>query len=101
VCLFAFTSDAPGVSARVRVFAPWAGVDEDPATGSAAAAFAGYLARRQRPVDGTARWKVEQGVEMKRPSFIEIEADLEGGELKAVRVGGPTVVVAHGHLDLA
>jgi trans-2,3-dihydro-3-hydroxyanthranilate isomerase len=100
VFLFAFQAETRGVAAHARMFSPWAGVDEDPATGSAAAAFAGYLVRRERPADGTARWMVEQGFEMGRPSFIQVEADVIDGNPKAVRVGGQTVLVARGHIEV-
>lgn len=99
IFLFAFEAETRGVTAHARMFSPW-GVDEDPATGSAAAAFAGYLVRRQRPNDGTATWTVEQGFEMGRPSFIEIEADVIDGKPTAVRVGGQTVLVGRGHIDV-
>ena len=72
-------------------------VIEDPATGSACACLAGYLAART-PRDGTLRWVVEQGFEMGRPSIIHIEADKANGNITAVRVGGNTVLVSKGEL---
>ena len=46
--LFVFCRDPelPGSHMRARMFAPEFGIVEDPATGSAAAALAGYLAKR-------------------------------------------------------
>ena len=64
---------------RVRVFVPGLAVPEDPATGSANAALAGYLAVRT-PRDGTLRWRVAQGIEMGRPSRLEIEAHKQDGQ---------------------
>ena len=52
---------------------------EDPATGGAAAAFAGYLAARESMQTGTLRWVVEQGFEMGRPSLLYVEADVAEG----------------------
>lgn len=51
---------------------PWGGVVEDPATGAAAAAFAGYLRAHGRAVTGD-MLVIDQGVEMGRPSRIEVE----------------------------
>lgn len=70
---------------RARAPFPWGGVVEDPATGAAAAAFAGYLRSRGRAATGDT-FVVEQGVEMGRPSRIEVEL-LE----RAALVSGHTV----------
>ena len=79
------------------MYGPAVAVAEDPATGSACACLAGYLAART-PRDGTLKWVVEQGFEMGRPSILEIEADKQGGKITGVRVGGQTVLVAKGQL---
>ncbi|MGZ8414274.1 MAG: PhzF family phenazine biosynthesis protein [Gemmatirosa sp.] len=89
-----------GVDVHARVFVPGLSVPEDPATGSANAALAGYLAARTPRLDGTLRWVVAQGIEMGRPSRLELEADKRGGEITAVRVGGSAVVVSDGTLRL-
>ncbi len=98
-----FTHDAelPGCDLHARMFAPGAGVPEDPATGSAAAALAGLLAARSPESDGTLRWTVEQGLEIDRPSVIEIEAEKAGGEIVAVRVGGSAVMMSEGMMQIA
>ncbi len=57
---------------RARDPFPWAGVVEDPATGAAAAAFAGYLRAHGRAATGDT-FVITQGVEMGRPSRIEVE----------------------------
>ena len=44
------------------------------------------------------RWTVEQGVEMGRPSRIYLEADVQGGAVTAVRVGGTAVLVSEGRI---
>jgi trans-2,3-dihydro-3-hydroxyanthranilate isomerase len=97
VMLFAADPERPGSDMRARMYGPAVSIVEDPATGSACACLAGYLAART-PRDGTLRWVVEQGFEMGRPSIIEIEADKEHGRITAVRVGGRTVLVAKGEL---
>jgi trans-2,3-dihydro-3-hydroxyanthranilate isomerase len=85
---------------RVRMFAPSLGVAEDPATGSAAAAAAGWLLARQPRADGTARWRILQGDEIGRPSEIALEADVVAGTAAVVRVGGRSVMVGEGALRL-
>lgn len=97
-----FTHDAelPGCDLHARMFAPAAGVPEDPATGSAAAALAGLLAARSPESDGTLSWTVEQGLEIDRPSVIEIEAEKAGGEIVAVRVGGSAVMMSEGMMQI-
>jgi trans-2,3-dihydro-3-hydroxyanthranilate isomerase len=88
--------ELPGSHFRARMFAPAIGVPEDPATGSACAAFGGYLAKRDKRTDGTLRWVVEQGFEMGRPSLLEVEADKCAGVTSGVRVGGNSVLVSKG-----
>ena len=79
---------------------PGSGIAEDPATGSAAAAFAGVVQRFDAPPAGSHRYVIEQGFEMGRPSLIALEVDIEGGEIAAARIGGDAVIVAEGTLDL-
>ncbi len=83
---------------HMRMFAPYGGIAEDPATGSAAAAFAGAVHAFDRPVDGRHRLWLEQGIEMGRPSRIRLEIDVEGGEIAGARIGGHAVKVAEGVL---
>lgn len=98
--VFPFTTDTVAKDAQVhaRMFAPAVGVAEDPATGSAASALAGFL-HDQDPRNGVRRWLIEQGFEMGRPSRIELEADAAGGRLAAVRVGGRSVLMSEGWID--
>jgi trans-2,3-dihydro-3-hydroxyanthranilate isomerase len=86
---------------HARMFAPELGVVEDPATGSAAAALGGYLAARDTRRDGTRSWVIAQGVEMGRPSRLELEVDCVGGRVTAVRVGGSAVVISEGSIQVA
>ncbi len=88
-----------GVDIRARAFLPGAAVPEDPATGSANACLAGYLAART-PRDGLLTWEVAQGVEMGRASRLSIEAHKTAGAIDAVRVGGATVLVNQGTMQL-
>jgi trans-2,3-dihydro-3-hydroxyanthranilate isomerase len=90
--------ELPGSHIRARMFAPEFGIVEDPATGSAAAALAGYLAKREPADTTTLRWRVEQGFEMGRPSLLYVEADRSDGAVTAVRVGGTAVKMSEGTL---
>ncbi|MGK2962074.1 MAG: PhzF family phenazine biosynthesis protein [Gemmatimonadaceae bacterium] len=83
---------------RARMFAPTFGIPEDPATGGACACLGGYLAWRSSVRDGTLRYSVNQGVEMGRPSLLEIETDVERGRVTEVRVGGSSVLMTTGTL---
>lgn len=85
---------------RARMFAPGLGIGEDPATGSACAALAGFLALRSEKRDGTLRWTVDQGVEMGRPSKLELEVEMKRGQLASIKVGGESVLVSSGTLHL-
>lgn len=100
--VFVFTDDAEqsGFHFRARMFAPLLGIPEDPATGSACAAFAGYLAAKDSMSSGTLKWNIEQGVDMGRPSFLYIEADKQEGKITAIRVGGHAVLMTEGSLEL-
>jgi trans-2,3-dihydro-3-hydroxyanthranilate isomerase len=96
--IFVFCRDPelPGSHLRARMFAPEIGITEDPATGGAAAAFAGYLAERENAGSTTLRWRLEQGFEMGRPSLLYVEADTRNGKVTAVRVGGTAVTISNG-----
>lgn len=95
--VFVFTGDiASGSILRARMFAPALGIAEDPATGSACASLAAWLATRDARGDGEFHWTVHQGLETGRPSRIRIGARKTGGKVEAVRVGGNTVILGRG-----
>ncbi|MEM6848839.1 MAG: PhzF family phenazine biosynthesis protein [Pseudomonadota bacterium] len=83
---------------RARMFAPLFGVAEDPATGAASVAFAAVVA----PSDGLPkrRFTIHQGVEMGRPSQIEIAYEVNAGALSRVELSGSAVCIARGELLL-
>lgn len=89
-----------GSHIRARMFAAELGIGEDPATGGAVSALGGYLGIRAPETDGTLSWVVEQGFEMGRPSLLYLEVDKQGGEITAVRVGGSTVLVSEGTMEV-
>lgn len=85
---------------RVRMFAPWDGIPEDPATGSAAVAFAKTLHKFEFTSNKTHKVMINQGVEMGRPSQIGLSLTIENGNLSSVEISGSAVKVAEGRLFL-
>jgi len=84
---------------HARMFGSQWGIYEDPATGSAAAAFAGLLAARGNLPDGEHAIAIEQGYEMGRPSLIRLSLVLQAGRLVSAAVGGDAVIVTEGKLE--
>ncbi|MCW8886726.1 MAG: PhzF family phenazine biosynthesis protein [Motiliproteus sp.] len=82
---------------RARMFAPAAGIGEDPATGSAAAALAGALATKLQG-DGIQQLTVEQGVEMGRTSLIETSVCYRNSSVQAVYISGQAILVSRGSI---
>jgi len=83
------------------MFGPDVGVIEDPATGSAAVGFAGAVYRFDGIPDGMHKRIVEQGFEMGRPSLITLSLTIERGRLDTVRIGGQSVRVSEGTIDVS
>lgn len=84
---------------RARVFVPGAGVDEDPATGSAALALGAWLASTGLAgPDATTAYIVRQGEHLARPSTLACEVTVTAGTPTRVRVQGEVVAVAGGHI---
>jgi trans-2,3-dihydro-3-hydroxyanthranilate isomerase len=108
VYIFCYEPELPGSSIRARMFDPAFGIEEDPATGSAATALAGYLGSRDRQAlqeayrtsDGTLKWTIEQGFEMGRPSILQVEADKINNQIQEIRVGGASVLVSEGTIEI-
>jgi trans-2,3-dihydro-3-hydroxyanthranilate isomerase len=88
-----------GSDVHARMFAPGLGISEDPATGSAVAAFAGVAALFEQPEDGDHLLVIEQGFEMGRPSIIHLRLQIEGGALVGGSVGGAAVMVSQGMIE--
>jgi trans-2,3-dihydro-3-hydroxyanthranilate isomerase len=85
---------------KTRMFAPGAGVNEDPATGSAAGPLAVHLARHGRIAFGETI-EIAQGAEIGRPSKLYAVAEGTAEHIERVRVGGSAVTVARGEFVLA
>ena len=100
--VFLYTRECVNASSsfHARMFAAGWGITEDPATGGAAAAFAGVLMQFEPPGDGEAMHVIEQGLEMGRPSFISLGLVVERGALVSATIGGSAVIVSQGTIDL-
>jgi trans-2,3-dihydro-3-hydroxyanthranilate isomerase len=96
--VYARMSEADGLRFRARMFGLGMGIAEDPATGSAAAAFAGALMQCEPLGDGEHDIVIEQGVEMGRPSEIALQMVIKNGELVSAEIGGNAVMVSRGEL---
>ena len=99
---YAFTFETIEELSRIhaRFFAPADGIAEDPATGSAAGSLSGYLLYHGaiNTYEQVAKFIIEQGDFMKRPSRIFAEVNGEKGKVEAVKIGGSSVIVAKGEV---
>ncbi len=89
--LFLYARD--GEAIRARMFAPISGTWEDPATGSASATVAALLLSLSGAESGA--WTLTQGVEMGRPSLLNLKAWRTAEGVRA-SVGGSCVPVFRG-----
>ncbi|MGI9167696.1 MAG: PhzF family phenazine biosynthesis protein [Pyrinomonadaceae bacterium] len=96
------TLEVGAARAHARMFAPDDNIPEDAATGSAAGALGAYLVHHgalpDTPVEGVFKFVIEQGDFINRPSRIHVDVKGQARAVARVRVGGPSVVVAHGEL---
>jgi trans-2,3-dihydro-3-hydroxyanthranilate isomerase len=95
-----YTRSADDFDIRARMFAPRDGVPEDPATGSANCALAGLLSHYDSAATGSFRWRIAQGVEMKRPSVLEARAEKREGRVVGTWIGGASVLVSEGVIEV-
>jgi trans-2,3-dihydro-3-hydroxyanthranilate isomerase len=72
---------------------------EDPATGSAAGCAISYLVRHGF-ADSEEQLHIRQGIEIGRPSTLDVRAKFDGVSIREVRVAGSTVFVAKGRFFL-
>jgi trans-2,3-dihydro-3-hydroxyanthranilate isomerase len=89
-----------GPAWKTRMFAPFHGVPEDPATGSAAGPLAVHLARHGRIGFGE-EIEIRQGEEIGRPSRLYARAEGSPEKVERVLVGGSAVIVARGEYRLS
>ena len=94
LAVFALTGEDPAV--RIRCFAPFFGVPEDPVTGSANATLPAYLARYGL-LDRTGRsYTASQGLELGRDGRVHVRVR----EDERVEIGGQAVTVVEGEIRL-
>jgi PhzF family phenazine biosynthesis protein len=93
---YLFTTSHPhaGVLAETRFFNPSIGIDEDPATGTAAGPLAGYLESLGHIVRDQ-NYTILQGVQVNHPSSIHVQVSHDG-----IWVSGSSVIVMEGTLYL-
>ena len=96
---YIFTTETidPGSTVHGRMYAPWQGVAEDPATGSANGPLGAYLVRHG-VADGR-RIVSEQGYEMGRPSLLFIRIGGTAERITSVHVGGHCVIAGGGWIE--
>ncbi len=102
---YVFTTDRSGATDSAttysRMFAPMLGVYEDPATGGASGPLGSYLVRHSVVTPEQARSILNlQGVKLGRPSWIHIAIETSEGDISRVRVGGTSVFVAEGTMEV-
>jgi trans-2,3-dihydro-3-hydroxyanthranilate isomerase len=97
--LFCRETADPARAFHARMFAPAMGIVEDPATGSAVAAFAGVLVASGSFAAGRHALVIEQGTDMGRPSLLRLELDIGPDRLRGAIVGGDAVIVCEGTIE--
>jgi trans-2,3-dihydro-3-hydroxyanthranilate isomerase len=101
--IYVFTGETLDSRSTVhsRAFAPFIGIPEDPATGSAAGALGAYLVHHKvvESLDPSAI-VIEQGFEMNRPSIIQVSVGEAGGTIDSIQVGGQAITVLEGSLRI-
>jgi trans-2,3-dihydro-3-hydroxyanthranilate isomerase len=98
--VYANTFAGRGQAWKTRIFGPYHGVPEDPATGSAAGPLAVHLARHGRIGFGE-EIEIRQGEEIGRPSRLYARAEGSPDKAERVLVGGSAVIVARGEYRLS
>ena len=95
--VYLFAQDDDGF--YVRMFAPMAGIAEDPATGSGAGPLCFYLYDTQK-LPRRERFLIKQGVQMGRRSEIRVRCAWNGDKLVQADVGGNAVIVGRGEITV-
>jgi trans-2,3-dihydro-3-hydroxyanthranilate isomerase len=90
--LFTTNSSEKGYIAETRFFNPAFGINEDPATGTAAGPLAGYLSFVNHILQGES-YQILQGVLVNHASSIQVKVMPEG-----IWVSGSSVIVMEGEL---
>ncbi|HLY28597.1 MAG TPA: PhzF family phenazine biosynthesis isomerase, partial [Aggregatilineales bacterium] len=101
IMVFCTETVSAAANVHTRMFVPGVGIPEDPATGSASGGLGAYLIEHGifAATLPTTLIIAEQGLEMGRPSRVEIEVDGTPGAIQMVRVGGQAVKMIEGVLS--
>ncbi len=94
--IFVYSHSNGEFDLRARMFAPFDGIMEDPATGSANCALAALLSSINEKRDGKFEYQIAQGVEMGRPSFLKARTEKKDDEVIATWIGGSCVLISKG-----
>jgi trans-2,3-dihydro-3-hydroxyanthranilate isomerase len=101
VGVFVFASDENPGRVYARMFAPHHGIQEDPATGSAAGPLGAYLLRHGIVrASGELTIICEQGTKILRQSFLHIRLRATPEGARDLQVGGGVMPVLEGQLSL-
>ena len=107
VGVFVFAPDSAPDASPLRVYSRMSaphtsGVPEDPATGSPGGPLGAYLVAQGLTAGGGAvRIASEQGTQMRRQSFVNVDVEVAGARsVRGIRVGGAVVPVLDGQLTL-
>jgi len=97
--VYAFCPEAmsPENDLGARFFFDANGIREDPATGSATGALGGYLLHNRYSSESDFFLRIEQGVQMGRPSLLRLRGSLGNGAV-TVSVGGRVFHTVRGEL---
>jgi trans-2,3-dihydro-3-hydroxyanthranilate isomerase len=96
--IFAYVRGSSRGELHARMFSPLDAIVEDPATGSAVAATIALLASISIENDSELTWRIEQGVDMGRPSLLLGRTSTRGGQVESVHIAGHAVPVMEGVL---
>ena len=104
--IFAFTRETlhAGSTIHSRMFAPAMGIAEDPATGGASGPLGAYLVEHglvEHGYDGKYMIINEQGIEMGRPSFINITVSKTYNNFSEIKISGTCVKFGAGLIQLS
>ena len=100
--IYSFTYETIDADADLhcRFMAPALGVVEEPAAGSAAVGIASILAEGEPRDSISTTWRIEQGVEVGRPSKLVVEVEKRLGAVSQIWIGGTTVYVGQGEIEV-
>lgn len=106
--IYVYHLDAKSNVVNARMFAPAAGIPEDPATGSATALLASQLNGEGQLSHGNNTYTLMQGYDMSRPSDLQLDIEFDasdnapakGNGILSVKVAGSSVPISSGHMRI-